>query len=352
LKALGRLAGGIAHDFHNALGLMAGQVNLLQRDIGAGPHSATLAGLSQALEQAARLPRQLLTLMHEGESTGQPIDVDALTCSLGGLLGASLPEDVRVEVQATAAPWRLRGDPGQLAQALLALCFEAVDSLSAGGLLLVRTERVLVSAGDAVGKPEARPGRYVRLTVQASGDGMAAIRRYDAPGTGSGAGTALATVRPIVRQQQGWLEEGLPATFALYLPADAGSEADVEPPPALPVVLVVDSDPHVRAWNARALQTAGFQPLLADRLTIAVEQCRTTRPVELLLIEQELLRWSPQELASELNHLADCAWVVVTAGEGLDLPPSLARRVRGVLPKPYGLAELLRAVRGGLHQMQ
>jgi PAS domain S-box-containing protein len=365
LQALGRLAGGIVHDFHNALTLLAGQVGLLQRDLGkAGPHAAVLAGMNQALENAARLPRQLLAYLSEGESTRLPVDVDSLVCSLGGLLRTSLEGRVALEVDPAASPWRVPGDPAQLAQALLDLCSHALGLVGAGGRLVVRTERVLLSASDAVGHPEARPGRYVRLSVREEGARVGPQTGIcERPLTGL-AGAAErrrppvpSAVGEVVRRHRGWLEgEGVTgkASYSLFLPADAGSEVEVEleesaAPRALRRVLVVDSDPFVREWNGRALQTAGFQPVLAARLAVAVQQCRAGGPaVDLVLLEQNLLRQAPQELVDELSGLARCPWVVVTAGEGLEaLPAQVAARVHGVLPKPYGLTELLRAVRTG-----
>src|SRR5262249_55417040 len=154
-------------------------------------------------------------------------------------------------------------------QALLDLCFHACEATPPGGRVVVRTDRVLVSGAL---HPEARPGRYVRLSVRTLGQGSGVRGQGSGVSQGPLTRSSLDQVAEVARRHQGWLEwesePGRGASVSLFLPADLGKDEQeaegpsdssvILHPSSFPkVVLVVDSDPHVREWSARALEAAG-----------------------------------------------------------------------------------------------
>ena len=230
LEAVGRLAGGIAHDFNNLLTAILGNASLLMQSLPADQEEHDLVEtIERAAWKAAELTRQLLGFSRQALLWLSPVDPGTVLDSVVAGLRRSLPPMVRLTVDRPPTLARIQADPAQLEHVLTALCRNSADAMPEGGQLVLRAGMEELSAEAVRGNPEARPGYFVRLTVQDSGPGLAADilgKIFDPffttkpPGRGSGLG--LAMVYGIIKQHRGWVEchsePDRGTRFELFLP--------------------------------------------------------------------------------------------------------------------------------------
>jgi len=276
LEAIGRLAGGVAHDLNNALTAILGNAQLCRQE---HPGDEYLGAIDEAAKRAADVTRQLLAFASRQLIQPQVVDPNERVRLSVQFLRPLLGEDVGVALALSESPCRIRVDPGQLEQVLVNLAVNGRDAMPAGGTLTIETAAVVLDADDAVLHPGAVAGPYVLLAVSDTGSGMTAAVRdrifepFFTTKDGKGSGLGLATVHGIVQQQGGHIvvesEEGVGTRFSIYLPAaegevtqapapvDAGTAAHSE------TVLVVEDDPHVRAVAVGSLRQAGYVVLEA-----------------------------------------------------------------------------------------
>jgi signal transduction histidine kinase len=230
LAAVGRLAGGVAHDLNNLLMVITGYGDLVRPHLPAdSPALGTVAEIDHAAGRAAGLARRLLTVGRPNRPAPGALDVNAVVTGLEHFLGQLLRPDTALVLRLDPRAGRVRADAGELEQVLINLAGNAGDAMPRGGRLTVETAAAEVTDEDAWARPQARPGRYVRLAVADTGAGMDAAARarvfepfFTTKGPGRGTGLGLATVWEIVRQTGGHVavsrEPGRGTTFQLYLP--------------------------------------------------------------------------------------------------------------------------------------
>jgi PAS domain S-box-containing protein len=236
LEAVGRLAGGVAHDFNTLLTVILGNLTLLEQQLPAeGPHVELLETSQTAAWRAAELTRQLLGFSRRTKLSMRPLDLNHCVEETMALLARALGPSIEAEVRRAEGLWPVHADAGQMAQVLLNLALNARDAMPRGGRLLVEVANVALE-GDAPGR-----GDFVRLRVSDSGAGVPPEllpRIFDPFFTtkevGQGTGMGLAVVFGIVQQHGGWVEchskPGAGARFDAYLPRYRGpaAEEDVE----------------------------------------------------------------------------------------------------------------------------
>ena len=243
LAAVGRLAGGVAHDLNNLLMVITGYGDLVRPHLAAdSPAVETVAEIDHAAARAAGLARRLLAVGRPNRPAPAALDVNAVVTGLEHFLGQLLRRSTALVLRLDPRAGRVRTDPGELEQVLINLAGNAGDAMPRGGRLTVETANAEVTAEDAWARPQARPGRYVRLAVADTGAGMDAAARarvfepfFTTKGPGRGTGLGLATVWEIVRQAGGHVavasEPGRGTTFQLYLPrADDSAPAAADRP--------------------------------------------------------------------------------------------------------------------------
>jgi len=272
MEAIGNLTGGLAHDFNNVLGVIMGNLDLLQRLVISDAAATELC--DEALEGATRcteLIRRLLAFARRQSLRPQRIDVNELVSNIGRLLGRTLGEDIVLKLTLEAPPWPVLADPAQLEAALVNLATNARDAMPKGGRLDVATRNVELDAGYAVLHPDVRAGFYCLIEITDTGTGIPPeiIGRIFEPffttkESGKGTGLGLAMAFGFVKQSGGHLavysEPGLGTTFRLYLPR---SEVSAAAPAGVPdagnvaggneTVLVVEDDARLRLAAARQL---------------------------------------------------------------------------------------------------
>ena len=230
MEAVGRLAGGVAHDFNNVLTAIFGYSDLLRDQLPEGdPRRPDLDEIRRSAERAASLTRQLLAFSRKQVMQPRVLDLNEVVANVEKLLRKLVGDDVLLEVRRGAGIWRVKADPGQVEQVLMNLAANARDAMPEGGRVVIATGNVAMTDDDVVALPGLRPGDYVELSVTDTGVGMPEGIRgnifepfFTTKDQGKGTGLGLATVYGIVKQTGGGVyvksEEGLGTRFDIYLP--------------------------------------------------------------------------------------------------------------------------------------
>jgi two-component system, cell cycle sensor histidine kinase and response regulator CckA len=278
MEAVGRLAGGVAHDFNNLLGVITGYAEILERE-GDPSVAPKVEQILKASERAASLTRQLLTFSRRQILDPKVLDLSNVVRDMEKMLRRLIGEDVRLEVAAPAGLGTIRADPGQLEQVLMNLAVNARDAMPGGGSLKVVVDGAVIDEGQSRDVPA---GRYVRLSVTDSGEGIEADALphifepfFTTKEKGKGTGLGLATVYAIVQQSGGAIvvesRPGHGTTFRVYLPRrdEAPStrhdtHAATAPVGGTGTVLVVEDDDTLRSIIGMMLRDSGYTVLEAS----------------------------------------------------------------------------------------
>jgi PAS domain S-box-containing protein len=363
MDAIGQLAGGIAHDFNNLLTIMLGNVScvLAQRqDWQASVEllkNAEKAGL-----RAAELTHTLLGFSHRAALATVPYNLNQAIDEVVRLTRSTLPANIELDVRAQPNLWQVQADPGHLNQVLTNLTLNARDALPDGGKITYETSHFVPDPAYLSSHVEASPGEYVRLRVRDSGHGIPAHVRqrifepfFTTKERGKGTGLGLAIVFSIVKQHNGWIvcesepEQG--TTFDIFLPRcqtePAAPESAAAPPASRrEAILLVDDEPMIRQLGTAILSKAGFEVLVAENGTAALDIVRA-RPQEITLIVLDAVmpRLSGRETLRELARLAPAVGVLFSSGYSTEqMAVNEFPQVRGFLPKPYRAEELIEKV--------
>ena len=285
MEAIGRLAGGISHDFNNQLQGISGFADFVARDPALGARARQdLAEVQKAADRMSALTRQLLAFSRQQILQPETLDLNAAVIDGRTLLQRLIGTNIEMELELDSGPLWVRADPAQLLQVLMNLSINARDAMPDGGRLAIGTRRRQVNgtrAGGAGVPAEVKPGSYVELVVTDTGAGIEPEHQphlfepfFTTKEVGQGTGLGLATVHGIIAQSQGYIwaesEPGDGATFTILLPAvtaKAGTGATARrsiPEMFRPArVLVVDDDDTVRRIVVRTLGAEGYDVLQA-----------------------------------------------------------------------------------------
>ncbi len=230
MEAVGRLAGGVAHDFNNVLTAIFGYADLLLDQIPSDdPRHEDVQEIRKAAERAAALTRQLLAFSRKQMIQPRVLNLNDVVGSLHPLLARLVGEDITVGIDRTEDLWSVQADPGQIEQILMNLAANARDAMPEGGRLTIATKNATVEEDDGRGRPGLRAGAYVTLTVSDTGTGVPESVQvhifepfFTTKSQGQGTGLGLATVYGIVKQNGGGIylesEMGKGTRFLIYLP--------------------------------------------------------------------------------------------------------------------------------------
>jgi PAS domain S-box-containing protein len=366
MEAIGQLAGGVAHDFNNLLTVIDGYAEILLETTAGGAREAALE-IDRATERASALTHQLLTFARQDRQQPRPLVLDALITKMEKLLRRLIGEDVLLDVRLGAEGERIHADPGQLEQVIMNLAINARDAMPRGGTLRLETDPIEVAPG-AEDHAELAPGRYVRLSVSDTGDGMDEEVRlrifepfYTTKSVGKGTGLGLSTSYAIVSNAGGTIAAesapGRGTTFHIHLPCVAGDADDAERPAARATVpsgrrasiLLVEDEPMVRRLTQTLLAGAGHRVALAADGREALELAeRAAEPFELVITDVVMPHLSGTQLVRRLRERFPSIRVVMVSGHAEragQIDPSLSDVF---VSKPFRRDELLRAVEEAL----
>ncbi|HXZ27404.1 MAG TPA: ATP-binding protein [Terriglobales bacterium] len=365
LADLGRLAGGVAHEFNNlltAIQIHAGL--LLERLPPEHPARPSAQEIRLAAEQGALLVEQLSRLSRRQPAQPQVVDLDRMIAGLAEMLQHLIGEHIRLRHQPASRPARVRVDPAQLRQVILNLVLNARDAMPSGGCLTLATSHHEIAAEQALRHPGLEPGPCVRLAVADTGSGVDALARrhlfepyFTTKPPGRGSGLGLPAVYGLVQQNRGsvWLESepGQGTTVYLLLPvAPASSSARAEPEAeeaavagGSETILLVEDAEVVRRALAAGLAAYGYRVLEAadgpQALRLAAQH---PGAIDLVLTDVVLPGLNGRELAWRMDssHAGTPVLYISGYGEVVAGCP-LARPL--TFAKPFDAARLARQVR-------
>jgi signal transduction histidine kinase len=333
MEAVGLLAGGVAHDFNNILGIITGYCGLLLRDLDA--HDRQRPRVEQVLsaaERGAALTRQLLAFGRKQVLQPRVFDLNAVVVDTERMLQRLIEESVQVTTVTASRLGRVKADPGQIEQVIMNLAVNARDAMPQGGKLLIETADVDLDEIYARSHPGVEAGRYVVLAVSDTGHGMDAetLARVFEPffttkEPGKGTGLGLATVYGIVKQSGGHIsvysELGRGSTFRVYLPL---SEDDVAAPAVAPIavaaggseaILLLEDEPALREMIQEVLETAGYTVVTGPTPKEALQSALDGRvAVDLVLTDVVMPHLSGREAAARVRDVHPSAPVLFMSG--------------------------------------
>ena len=372
MESVGRLAGGIAHDFNNMLQGIMGFAELLDLDTeGNNALNANVKEIQRAAGRARDLTRQLLAFGRKQQSRPQPLDLNAHVRNMEKMLGRLLSANTPLSIDIEDGLPQIMADPGQLEQAIMNLVLNARDAVVDVNYarISITAQNCSVLPQECVGKPEMRPGHYVRVSVSDNGCGIPAELRprifepfFTTKENEKGTGLGLSVAYGIMKQHNGWIGldsiVGKGTTFSLYFPVVEGTFQSGAIPVEVCVdqqdfmghgefVLVVEDEDLVRDLAVQNLKRAGYEVLTAPTAPHGLKAFMQNRnKVKLLFSDIVLLDGTGIELADHIRKMVPGLPVLLTSGfsrEHLDNRDLEADNYR-FLPKPYTREDLLKAV--------
>ena len=370
MEAIGRLAGGVAHDFNNVITVVSGYGQMLLDGVTEDADLREAAEeVLKAADRAAGLANQLLTFSRRQTSQPKTIDLNALVCNMERMLGRLIGENVELATVLRPDTGAVRADPGQIEQVLMNLVVNARDAMPGGGKLTVETAQVVLDESYSRTHAGVTPGVYAMIAVSDTGTGMDAETRlhifepfFTTKEHGKGTGLGLSTVYGIVKQHGGdiWVysELGKGTTFKIYLPLAAAPAVAGPIESAAPragshgeMVLLVEDEQGVRKLVRGVLELQGYRVLEADSGETALDLAASYQgPIDLLLTDIVMPKMGGRELAAALaprhpgikvlylsgytDHVVMDRGVIENGAEFLQkpfTPDALARKIRDVL---------------------
>ncbi len=372
LESIGRLAGGVAHDFNNILTVINGFAELIYGQMDASnPLRHDMEQILLAGTRAAELTQQLLAFSRKQVVQPRTLNLNSVISGSEKMFRRLVGEDVELSTALSPDAGLVTVDPGQVNQVLMNLLVNSRDAMPVGGKLTIETSNVEVNNRQAAEHPEMLPGFYVLLTVRDNGKGMDEATKsrifepfFTTKQMGVGTGLGLATVYGIIRQSKGHIlvdsELGQGTIFRIYFPrADQSAEnaKDAEPVPeelrGTETVLVVEDQKEVRRLARSVLKNLGYNVLeAADGLEALSVADQYQDRIHLLLSDIVMPGMSGKELAARMMKCRPDTAVLLTSGYSNDfaLHRVVSDQEIAYLPKPYssrGLAKKVRQIIDG-----
>ncbi|MGD0678207.1 MAG: GAF domain-containing protein [Polyangiaceae bacterium] len=367
MEAVGRLAGGVAHDFNNILSIILSYSEVAIEGLRMeDPMRRDLIEIQRAGERAGELTRQLLAFSRQQIMSPRILNLNSIVTGIEPMLRRLLGEDIALHFVPEPHLYVAKVDPGQVEQILMNLVVNARDAMPDGGSITIETANVMLDEGYVAAHPEASIGPHAALSVSDSGIGMTrdVLARIFEPffttkPTGTGTGLGLATVYGIVKQSGGcvWVysEPDKGTTFKVYFPRAFGPEAQASSPAASSenlrgseTILVVEDEAQVRVLVRDILLRAGYHVIEASNggeAFLVCEQYGAT--IQMLLTDIVMPRMNGRQLAERLRQIRPDIKVLFMSGytENAIVHHGVLDSGLHFLQKPITPDRLLRKVR-------
>ncbi len=367
MEAIGRLAGGVAHDFNNILGIINACTEFLRDRIDPAAEPALyVENIKKATDRGRSLTKQLLAFSRTSAIQPRVLDVNERLRDISKLLRPLLGDDVEILIVPKSPSAVVEADAGQLDQVVVNLAVNARDAMPHGGKFILETGTIRFDQAFAEQHQAVPAGKYVLLTVSDTGTGMdeATLSRIFEPffttkEMGKGTGLGLATVYGIVKQNAGHIlvysEPGHGTTFRIYLPSaehKIGASSSSEPETVSPkrhgtTILLVEDDEIMRSLTRQLLREHGYTVVEADDGKSALEWVEShPGQLDLLLTDVVMRRMSGPELVERLKASYPALKVVFMSGYTGELIAEREMLKRGItlLEKPFSRTALLNTI--------
>jgi len=373
MEAIGTLAGGIAHDINNVLGVVMGLGSVLQAQVAEqSPIRKHVDGILAVSRRGRDLTRNLLGFAHKGKFRREAVALNHIVEEVIGLLGRTLPKSIVILTQLDGALDPVEGDPSQLNHALMNLCLNACDSMEDGGTLTIATRNVKRTGSDDT--PDLPPGRYARLQITDTGEGMTpeTMKRacepfFSTKPRGRGTGLGLSMVYGTVTNHGGSIsldsDVGRGTTVSLHLPTIARvSEIEAAPDRTSPAaaeargtILVVDDEEMFRFAAEQMLVTLGYKVITVNGGAAALEVVHELREeIRLVLLDLQMPHMDGEETFYKLQAIDARVPVLLCSGFSVESKAEqlLDAGARGYLQKPFEVDTLAVQITRALRRHQ
>jgi two-component system, cell cycle sensor histidine kinase and response regulator CckA len=370
MESVGRLAGGVAHDFNNMLGVILGYAEMaMERIDPAQPLHVDLDEIRKAAQRSAALTRQLLAYARKQAIVPVVMSLnDTIDGSLN-MLRRLIGENIELAWVPSPRPWLVRMDPAQIDHILANLLVNACDAIGDAGKIVIETDNVKLDAAACADHADRTPGEYVVLSVQDDGCGMTATELasifdpfYTTKAIGKGTGLGLATVYGAVNQSSGFIDvssaPGRGTTFRIHLPRSKGTPAEqaAEGPQGVAVggdetILLVDDEATLLKLAKIALERLGYTVLAVDTPEEAMRVAgQHAGAIDLLVTDVAMPGMSGLDLAHRLAESRPQLRPLFMSGYAADIIEQDGELKEGVhfIRKPFSVRELAVAVRGAI----
>ena len=367
MESVGRLAGGVAHDFNNMLGAIFGYTELSLRKIAPDhPVYTYLQDIKKAAERSANLTRQLLAFARKQTVAPKILDLNETVEGMLKMLRQIIGEDISLEWLPSANPVMIKMDPAQVDQLLVNLCVNARDAITDTGKVTIETDKTVFTEADKIKDESILPGDYVVLVISDNGIGMDRETLdhlfepfFTTKETGRGTGLGLATVYGIVKQNNGFInvysEPGLGTTFRIYLPQHYAAAVSKEQEPGTKepdqghqTLLLVEDEAMLLNINSEILEQLGYTVLTAaspaEALRIAGQH---SGHIDLLITDVIMPEMNGRDLADKISVLHPGIRLLFMSGYTASVIAHHGVLEDGVhfLQKPFSLNDLAEKVK-------
>jgi PAS domain S-box-containing protein len=333
METVGRLAGGVAHDFNNILSVIIGYSELSLNGL---PEDSQLfediTTIKESGEKAAVLTGQLLAFSRKQVLKMLPVDLNAVIENMAKMVHRLIGEDINLDLHLIPDVGKINADTGQIEQIILNLAVNARDAMPNGGHLIIETSQVDLGNDYVDQHPDAKPGKHVLLAVTDTGSGMTdEVKKqifdpfFTTKEMGKGTGLGLATVYGIVKQHESQIyvysEVGKGTTFKIFLPViegTAGEKAD-KPIETIPqgkeTFLIAEDDPTIQRMLKSCLEPLGYNLLIASDGKEAIDISNNFEgDIHLLLTDVIMPNMNGQELADAIQEMRPDMQIIFMSG--------------------------------------
>jgi len=373
MESVGRLAGGVAHDFNNMLGLILGHAEMALDHVDpALPIHADLQEIIKAAERSADLTRQLLAFARQQTVQPKVLDLNEIVGNMLKMLQRLIGEDIDLKWQSAADLWSIKMDPTQIDQILANMCINARDAISDTGNITIETGNTSLDEAYCADHVGFSPGDYVKLIVSDDGCGMKKETAehifepfFTTKGMGKGTGLGLSTVYGIVRQNNGFInvysEPGQGTTFTVYFPRHIGKDEKEQTKPqeqktlmrGQETLLLVEDEPALLELNKMILEKQGYRVLATGSPNEAIRLVgEYTGEISLLMTDVVMPEMNGRDLAKHLMTINPHLKCLFTSGYTADVIAHHGVLDEGVyfIQKPFSRQDLAAKVREVLEQ--
>lgn len=369
MESIGRLAGGVAHDFNNMLCVILGHGELLQQDLPRDSSAQeSLAQIMDAGIRARNLTQQLLAFSRKQVLQIQVVDINQAVRNMETMIRRLLGEDIQMTIRVHPEPERIKADVTRLEQVILNLCINARDAMPNGGKLTLETGPAALDPAFCAAHPGLKPGEYVRLSVSDTGIGMSKETQqrifdpfFTTKDISKGTGLGLATVYGIVKQHEGEvLVESVPGrgtTFTIFLPktgeAIAAPEGEKHEPVVLSrgeTILVVEDEQALRKLTCSMLRRLGYNVLAAETARESIQLASPSRRIDLLLTDVVMPELNGREVQERIQAICPKVKTLYMSGYTDEVIGRHGILEEGVhfIPKPFTAGSLSQKIREAL----
>jgi two-component system, cell cycle sensor histidine kinase and response regulator CckA len=371
LESIGRLAGGVAHDFNNMLSIILGRVEMMLLEMKPEDQRYdSLMEIRSAAVSSSDLTKQLLAFARQQTIAPKVLDLNENIEMTLRMIRRIIGEDIQLSWKPSDDLWQVKFDPTQVNQILINLCLNARDSISRDGMITIETANAEIDTDYCVRRTEFKPGDWVQLTVSDNGCGMDRETQnkifepfFTTKAVGKGTGLGLATVYGIVKQNGGFIyvysELGMGTSFKIYLPRTTESISKQPAssansiPKGIETILMVEDEPAILDVGKITLEHSGYTVLTASTPREALDLATCfDGPIHMLITDVVMPGMNGKELKKNIQSIKPGIKILFMSGYTSDI---IAHR--GVLEdnvnflqKPFSVESLAVKVREILDQ--